>query len=123
MSKIKSFSDLAAWRESHRLAVMIYRVTKEFPVEERFGLSNQIRRAVVSIPSNIAEGFSRRSVKEKIQFYTISRGSLIEVQSQLLIARDVGYLEENSFSKLANQTIQVSKLINGLIKNVPPLNS
>jgi len=115
-NKIKSFTDLNAWREAHKLALMVYKATKDFPKEEIFGLVNQTRRAAVSINSNIAEGFSRQSYSEKIQFYSITQGSNTELQNQLLIAKDVGYLSQASFNELANQSIAAHKLINGLIK-------
>ena len=95
----------------------IYRVTNNFPREEIFGLINQMRRCVVSITSNIAEGFSRNTSKDKAQFYAISLGSVTELQNQLLVARDVGYLEKEEFNKIASQTVVVHKLINGLIKS------
>ena len=114
--KIKSFTDLNAWKEAHGLVLDIYAITKKFPKEEMFGLTNQIRRAAVSITSNIAEGFSRHSYKEKFQFYSISLGSLTEVQSQLLIARDICYISKIEFDKIADRTIIVNKLINGLLK-------
>jgi len=115
--KIKSFTDLNAWKESHRLVLMVYKTTKDFPSDERFGLSNQLRRAVVSISSNIAEGFSRRSQEDKNHFYFMAQGSNTEVQNQLLIARDVGYINKDNFKENANQTVVVNKLINGLIKS------
>lgn len=77
-----------------------------------------MRRCVVSITSNIAEGFSRQGIKEKIQFYYMALGSLTELQNQLLVARDVGYLPKEKFNELAKQTVEVNKLINGLIKNI-----
>ncbi len=114
--KIRSFTDLEAWKESHKLVLMIYKVTKDFPKEEIFGLISQLRRAAISIVSNIAEGFSRNSQKEKIQFYFIAKSSNTEIQSQLLVAKDLGYLNEKDFSNIAEQSIKVNKLINGLIK-------
>lgn len=114
--KIKSFTDLNAWKEAHSLVLEVYEITKEFPKEEQFGLTNQIRRAIVSVTSNIAEGFSRNSYKEKSQFYSMSLGSLTEVQNQLLIARDLKYLSKEKFSNLAEKSVTVSKLLNGLIK-------
>ncbi len=118
--KIKSFTDLYAWQEGHKLVIMIYKDTENFPQKETFGLTNQMRRSAVSITSNIAEGFSRITAKDKCQFYSISQGSISELQNQLLIARDVGYLNKESFNKLAEQTIIVNKLVSGLkrIKNV-----
>jgi four helix bundle protein len=114
--KIKSFTDLNAWKEGHNLVLMIYEITKHFPKEELFGLTNQLKRAAVSITSNIAEGFSRNSYKEKIQFYSISLGSTTEIQNQLLVARDIKYLERGRFDSVAKQSIIVNKLINGLIR-------
>ena len=114
--KIKSFTDLQVWQEAHKLVLMIYQITKKFPKEELFSLVNQIRRAAVSITSNIAEGFSRQSFKEKIQFYYITRGSLTELQNQFLIARDLGYLSQEEFNNIAKQTVSVHKLLNAFIK-------
>lgn len=115
-NKIKSFTDLRVWKEGHKLVLMIYKVTQQFPREEIFGLTSQLRRAAVSFTSNIAEGFSRPSYKEKIQFYCRALGSLTEVQNQLLIARDINYLSRKDFEPIAAQTIELSKMINGLIK-------
>lgn len=116
-AKIRSFSDLLAWREGHKLVLLVYNSLKDFPSNEKFGLVSQIGRAVVSITSNIAEGFSRSSKKEKIQFYRMALGSLTELQNQLVIARDLGYFNIENFNKLAEQSMIVSKLINGLIKS------
>ena len=87
-TKIKSFTDLYAWQEGHKLVIMVYKVTKSFPKEEVFGMVSQMRRCVISITSNIAEGFSRNTTKDKVQFYCIAHGSLTELQNQLLAARD-----------------------------------
>lgn len=114
--KIKSFTELNAWKEGHALVLMIYRITKKFPKEEIFGLTAQIKRAAVSFTSNIAEGFSRNSYREKSQFYSIALGSLTEIQNQLLVARDVGYLSQKEFIIIAEQTVEISKITNGLIK-------
>ena len=114
--KIKSFTDLNAWKQAHILVLEIYKITRNFPKEEQFGLTNQIRRAVVSITSNIAEGFSRNSYKEKAQFYSMALGSLTEVQNQLIISKDLEYITNDEFSRLIEISITVSKLLNGLIK-------
>jgi len=114
--KIKSFTDLDAWKYGHELVIHVYKITKNFPRDELFGLVNQLRRAAVSITSNIAEGFSRNSFKEKLQFYSMALGSLTELQNQLLIARDIGYLIQEDFKRIADQTVTVSKITNGLIK-------
>ena len=120
---IKSFTDLSVWKEGHKLVLMIYKATQTFPSEEKFGLTNQIRRAAVSFTSNIAEGFSRNSAKEKIQFYYTALGSLSEVQNQLLVARDLLYLTRDMFDKLAEQTITANKLISGLIRSAKSMRS
>lgn len=117
IKKIQKFTDLITWQEGHKLVLLIYKEIKSFPIEERFGLSDQMRRAVVSITSNVAEGFTRKSAKEKCQFYFIAKASLTEIQNQLLIARDVGYLNENAFSKIAEQSVVVNKLLSGLLKS------
>lgn len=114
--KIESFTDLVVWKEAHGLVLSVYLFTKSFPKEEMFGLVSQMRRSAVSITSNIAEGFSRQSYKEKIQFYYIARGSLTELQNQLLIARDVKYLPQEVFKESAEKSVQVLKIMNGLIK-------
>lgn len=114
--KIKTFTDLNAWKEAHKLVLMVYKTTKDFPKEEIFGLINQMRRAAVSITSNIAEGFSRQSYSEKAHFYSIAQGSNTELQNQLLITKDVGYLNENDFKEIAEQSVMAHKLLSGLIK-------
>ncbi|MFA6184236.1 MAG: four helix bundle protein [Parcubacteria group bacterium] len=121
--KIKSFTDLNAWREGHKLVLEIYNITKLFPEDERFGLISQMRRCAVSITSNIAEGFSRKGMKEKIQFYHISLGSITELQNQLLICRDLKILDNDKFKKIAQQTTLVQKITNGLIKSTKYMNS
>ncbi|OQA39040.1 MAG: hypothetical protein BWY51_00557 [Parcubacteria group bacterium ADurb.Bin316] len=114
--KIKSFTDLICWQEGHKLVLDVYKITKLFPKEEMFGLVSQMRRCAVSITSNIAEGFSRYSYSDKARFYSISQGSVTELQNQLLIARDVGYLDNEKFNDIAKQSVLVHKLISGLIK-------
>jgi four helix bundle protein len=112
---IKSFTGLKVWQEAHKLVLMIYRVTKNFPKEELFSLVSQMRRAAVSITSNIAEGFSRQNLKEKLQFYYIALSSLTELQNQLLIAKDINYLNEKQFNQIVQQIITVHKLLNAFI--------
>ncbi len=114
--KIQSFEDLNVWKEAHKLVLMIYKLTRDFPKEEIFGLVSQMRRAVISITSNIAEGFSRYSYKEKSQFYAIAHGSLTELQNQLLIARDVNYTDSENYNKILDQLIIVHKLLNAFIR-------
>lgn len=115
-AKIKSFTDLIAWKNGHTIVLSIYSNTNNFP-KNSFSLVDQMRRCSVSITSNIAEGFSRRSKKEKIQFYYTALGSVTELQNQLLIARDLKYISKDAFHELAQHTITVHKLIHGLIKS------
>lgn len=117
MGKIKSFTDLDAWKEGHTLLLTIYKITRLFPDEEKFCFVDQMRRSSLSITSNIAEGFSRRSNKEKSQFYYTALGSVTELQNQLLASRDLGYITSITFRGIAQQTVTVNKLLNGLIKS------
>lgn len=100
--KIAFFYDLEIWKICHELVILIYAITRHFPKEELYGLTNQMRRAAVSITSNIAEGFGRRSVAEKLQFYNTSRGSLAELHDQLIISKDVGYIPKDEFLRAEN---------------------
>lgn len=120
MQKIRSFTDLHAWQEAHRFVLMIYRTTELFPKDEQYGLVSQLRRAAVSITSNIAEGFTRRSVKEKKQFYCMALSSLTEIQNQIILAQDIVYMSSQTFREISQQSIRVSKLINGIIKSAQP---
>src|SRR3989344_233466 len=115
--KIRSFTDLVAWKEAHQLVLSIYQATKTFPREEKYSLIDQMRRSALSISSNIAEGFSRQSKKEKAQFYFTAKGSITELQNQLLVAKDVEYSPEKEFLVIADQTVHVHKLVNGLIRS------
>lgn len=114
---IKSFTDLSTWQEGHKLVVAIYRMAKGLPADEAFGLKSQMQRAAVSITSNIAEGFSRHTFADKNHFYHMAKGSLTELQNQLLVARDVGYLETEHFNSLADQSRTTMNLLVGLIRS------
>lgn len=115
-NKIRSFTDLKVWQEGHSLVLLIYKNTKKFPKEEIYSLVNQMRRAAVSITSNIAEGFGRQGYKEKIQFYYLAQGSLIELKNQILIAGDIGYLDKSDFDIMAEKANDVHRLLQGLIR-------
>ena len=93
---IRSFRDLRSWRESNGLAVFEYKITAGFPIEERFGLANQLRRAAVSVPSNIAEGSSRRTTADLLNFLGIARGSVYEILSQCQLALELGYIDSRA---------------------------
>lgn len=117
MDMIKDFTDLVVWQKAHVLVVEIYRLVAKFPSFERYGLSDQLRRASVSITSNIAEGFGRQGTKEKIQFFRMAMGSLTEVRNQIYIARDVGYLQDKEvIVGLLLRIVEVQKMLFGLIK-------
>jgi four helix bundle protein len=116
MNEIKRFMDLRVWNKAHKLVLRIYKITKNFPKNEIFGLVSQMRRCSVSVTSNIAEGFNRRSYKEKVNFYYISLGSISELQSQMLISRDINYLKEKEFKNIFEKSINIHKMLNSLIK-------
>lgn len=113
MQKISTFEDLAAWQESHKLVLSIYSLTDQLPQRETFGLADQMRRASVSVTSNIAEGFGRLSYRDKCRFYFMARGSIIELQNQLLVVRDIYGLD---IILILAQLNQAHKILNGLIK-------
>lgn len=116
MGTILSFRDLLVWQKGHELVLNIYKLTRDFPKAEQFGLSNQMQRAAVSITSNIVEGFSRRGIKEKIQFYYMAHGSLSEVENQVQIAKDIGYLSDNEYNHISVLCFETGRLLNSLIK-------
>ena len=114
-SKIIDFTDLNAWKESHKLVLLVYKITKKFPKEETYSLVDQMRRAVVSITSNIAEGFGRQTYKEKVQFYYLAQGSLVEIKNQLIVAKDVEYIDNEIYKSLQTQSNIAHQLLQGLI--------
>ena len=113
MGKIIRFEQLEAWQEDHKLVLMLCQATQGYPGEERYGLVAQMRRAAVSIPANIAEGFKRRGIQEKIRFYNISEGSLEELKYFTILSKDLGYLPSNA--DLMAQAETAGRLLNGLI--------
>ena len=115
-NKIRNFTDLIAWQEAQKLVLKIYKITGAFPKEERYSLIDQMRRAAISITSNIAEGFSRGSYKEKIYFYFIAQGSTTELQSQAILSRDLNYISSDNLDEVLQESITVHKLLGGLIK-------
>lgn len=115
MGTNKSYRELVVWQKAIDLVSQVYLVSKQFPREEVYGLTAQIRRAAVSIPSNIAEGQGRRSPREFVQFLRIARGSLAEVETQIFIADRLGYLERSSAEKLLMSSEEVGRILQGLI--------
>ena len=110
-----NYTELDVWKFSRELVKSIYLLTKSFPSEEIYGLTNQIRRCVVSVPSNIAEGVGRQSNKETIHFLYISRGSLNEVETQMYLAFDLGFISEIELNTILEKIISNKKLLNGFI--------
>ncbi|GAB4141992.1 MAG: four helix bundle protein [Planctomycetaceae bacterium] len=115
---MKNFRDLKVWEKAHRFTLEIYNVTKKFPGEEKFGLISQIRRASLSIPSNIAEGCGRDGGAEFARFLTIALGSASEAEYQLLLAKDLGFLETASWNRLNDQIIEIKRMTTGLLKSI-----
>lgn len=113
---VSNFTDLKAWKSGHNLVKYVYQITRKFPKTEDYGLTSQLRRAIVSVTSNIAEGFSRNMRGDKVQFYTIAQGSLTEVEDQILVAKDVGYLSVEDSAKIITRLRDTQKLISGLIR-------
>jgi four helix bundle protein len=115
---VSSYKDLVVWQRSIKLSLSIYRLTATFPIEERYGITSQLRRASVSIPSNIAEGYGRGSRKEYKQFLSIARGSTLEVQTQLIIANELGYCNLETFKQTDPLSQEVSKMLYSLIQKL-----
>ena len=116
-TKVQSYTDLINWQKAKDLAVMIYKATDAFPSKEVFGLTAQVRRAAISIPSNIAEGFRRKSKKEKLQFLRIAYGSGAEVETQLIIAKELQYLTKDQFQGLSDLLNEIMSMLNKVISN------
>lgn len=111
----RSFRDLVVWRKAHELVLALYRLTESFPEREKFGLSHQMRRAAVSVPANIAEGFGKRSQAEKARFLNIAEGSLEECRYYLILAQDLGYGQTDELMDALEQT---SRLLNAYTRAV-----
>jgi len=116
--KMKTHKDLDVWKKSVDFVVNIYRITSKFPKEEIYGITSQIRRASVSIPSNIAEGAGRNSDKEFLYFLSIALGSIAETDTQLLISKELNFMAELEYENLLNDLIEVRKMILGLRKYI-----
>lgn len=112
---MKSYIDLEVWIESRKLVNMVYVASKEFPKEEIYGITGQIRRCAISIPSNIAEGCGRNSSKETIYFLHIARGSLFELETQMYLSSDQKYITSKELNAVLKQIVCCKKLLNGFI--------
>jgi four helix bundle protein len=121
VTKITSFTDLEAWKEAHCLTLLIYKKTQTFPKEEVYGVTSQIRRAVISIESCIAEGFCRYHYKDRLNFYYDARGSLGEVHSQAITARDLRFISDEDFQEILHHIEKTGALLGGLIRGTMSL--
>lgn len=116
--KVQSFENMTVWQESINLAVDIYKITNDYPQNEQFAITTQIRRAATSISANIAEGFGRFGVKEKGQFYKIAYGSLLEVKSFLYLSEKIGYINKSQLNIILDNITLLQKRINSLISSL-----
>ncbi len=121
-AKILVFTDLRVWQAAHELVLQTYKLSKDFPKEEVFGLTSQMRRAAVSITSNIAEGFGRKSNAEKLRFYNIAYASGVELQNQMFIARDLGYVPGENVKQWLEKSEGIQKQMNALMGAIPTTN-
>lgn len=115
---LKSYKDLQVWEKSYKLCLEVYKLFKEFPPEERYGLCSQLRRSSVSIPSNIAEGYGRRGRQEYIHFLYIAYGSYCELETQILLSSDLGYINSNDKERILTLGKEVERMLKGLITSL-----
>ena len=115
---VRDFRELKVWQKAHRFVLTIYRQTRGFPAEERFGLTSQLRRAAASVASNIAEGCGRDGERDFRRFLSMAAGSASEVEYQLLLARDLGYLDDKIYGLLNEQINEVKRMLNSFIQKI-----
>jgi four helix bundle protein len=115
---LKNYKDLKVWQKSYQLCLEIYKATKTFPKNEGFGMVSQMRRAALSMPSNIAEGYGRKTTPEYLRFLYIAYGSMCELETQLLLSGDLGYLNKESLSELQRDIGEVERMLKALIKSL-----
>lgn len=111
---VQNFRNLAVWQRSHHLALQIYTLSKSFPSEERFGVTSQLRRAAVSVPTNIAEGSKRRQPRDFAHFLNIAEGSLAEVEYLLILSKDLGYAGQADLNTIFNEIDEIQRMLNSL---------
>jgi four helix bundle protein len=117
MAEIKTYKDLLVWQKSHNLVILIYKITEDYPKHELFALTSQTRRAAVSVPANIVEGFRRQSLRDSINFYNTADASLEELKYHLLLARDLNYVSVNRYNFIMEKTEEVGKLLTGWLQS------
>jgi four helix bundle protein len=115
---VKTFRDLLVWQKSMTLVTDVYKASASFPADERFGLTSQLRRCVVSIPSNIAEGFGRDTTNDYLRFLGIAKGSLYEAQTQIEICRNLLFIEESRFDTLLEQAREIERMLTSMIRKL-----
>jgi len=113
--KIYSYKELIVWQKSIQLVKEVYILTEKFPKSELYGISLQMRRAAISIPSNIAEGFGRKSLKEYTQFYSIAYGSALELETQLIISKDLSFTDKSHFNNCESLITEILKMLNSMV--------
>lgn len=118
MSSIKSYKDLLIWQKGIQLVKEIYLICIDLPKDEVFGLQSQMKRAAISIPSNIAEGYGRNYTQNYIQFIKIARGSLLELETQIIISKELDFINEDTFDKIINLITEENKMLNAFIKSI-----
>ena len=118
INTVKSFKDLIVWVKSHELTLEIYKVTKKFPADEKYGIVSQMRRAAYSIPANIIEGHSRKHKNEFLQFLSIAKGSLEELKYFIILAADLDYISADEQNKIEGLTTEISKILYSFTKRV-----
>lgn len=118
-----TFKDLIVWQKSHLLVLKIYEITKQFPREEIYGLTNQIRRAAYSVPANIVEGKKKKTIPHQLSFINIAEGSLEEVKYFLILSKDLKYIEEDRYNELLKDAEEIRKLLNGYERFIKNSNS
>ncbi|MCK5560053.1 MAG: four helix bundle protein [Thermoplasmata archaeon] len=117
-NKIKNFRDLKVWQKAHKFVLKIYKITRKYPDDERFGLTSQLRRAVVSVTANIVEGSKRESKKELIRMLNISESSLEETKYFLLLSKDLNYITNEKYIVLLGEAEEIGRMLDGLIKSL-----
>ena len=115
---LKNYKELKVWQKSYRLCLEIYKATKEFPKEETYGLISQIRRSVISVPSNIAEGYGRKSTLEYIRFLHVEYGSICELETQVLLSGDLGYVKTAKLKIFQKEIGEIERMLKALIKSL-----
>ena len=115
---LKNYKELKVWQKSYELCLEIYRITAKFPTEERYGLTSQIRRSVVSIPSNIAEGYGRKTTLDDVRMLYISYGSVCEFETQILLAGDLDLIEKGELDTLQKDIAEIERMLKALIKSL-----